>query len=89
MENNEVAYSSIGSSMNLNINLDSLPVCSKCGKGVLLPLSDETKDFGNLIHKGWVCSFCQYNIMLRYGKIASQTEIVQIDPEDSRKTNEL
>ena len=64
-------YSMPAASVTLNINLSELPLCPKCKVGVLLPLPDETK-MGNVLLKGWCCSSCFHNVMLKAGQLESQ-----------------
>ena len=44
----------------------------KCGKGVLLPLSDYGRDGAPITYKAWVCSNpeCGFNIRIDNGEIS-------------------
>jgi hypothetical protein len=46
--------------------------CIKCGKGVLLPLSDYGRDGAPITYKAWVCSNpeCGFNIRIDNGEIS-------------------
>lgn len=59
---------------NININLDNFPKCPMCEKGLMLPLTDETKDKGNVMIKLWACnnSKCNHNVGLQSGKLIKQ-----------------
>jgi hypothetical protein len=54
--------------MALSISLTSLPKCSKCDTGVLLPIEDAQQG-GSTYLKAWVCSNpdCGWNVMQRSG----------------------
>jgi hypothetical protein len=47
------------------------PQCQKCGKGILLPLSDYGRDGAPIRYKAWVCSSpdCGFNIRIDNGEI--------------------
>lgn len=70
-EEQPYGYSMPAANVTLNINLTELPQCPECEKGVLLPLPDETK-MGNVLLKGWCCSHCYHNVMLKAGELVSQ-----------------
>lgn len=62
--------------VNLNINLDKLPLCPKCQQGEMLPFWDftyatETKE-ATLFPKGWACNFCGHNMFLVKGNLVEQ-----------------
>ncbi len=48
------------------------PVCLKCEKGCLLPLSDYGRDGAPIMYKAWVCSHpdCGFNIRIDNGEIS-------------------
>ena len=48
------------------------PVCLKCGKGVLLPLSDYGRDGASIMYKAWVCSNpeCGFSIRIDNGEVS-------------------
>ena len=48
------------------------PECHKCGKGVLLPLSDYGREGASIMYKAWICSnpACGYNIRIDNGEIS-------------------
>jgi hypothetical protein len=48
------------------------PNCMKCGKGVLLPLSDYGRDGAPITYKAWVCSDpeCGFNLRIDNGEIS-------------------
>lgn len=56
-------------SVVINVNLDKLPKCTKCEKGELLPLYDTTHTTETIFVKGWVCSNCEYNLVLKSGDL--------------------
>jgi hypothetical protein len=49
-----------------------LPVCRKCGKGVLLPLSDYGRDGAPITFKAWACSNpdCGFNLRIDNGELS-------------------
>jgi hypothetical protein len=49
----------------------AFPVCQKCGKGVLVPLSDFGSQGAPIHYKAWVCTNpdCGYNLKIRNGDI--------------------
>ena len=59
-------------SANININIDDFPKCPMCDKGLMLPLTDETKEKGNVMIKLWACNNCTHNIGLQMGKLVKQ-----------------
>ena len=73
MPDDQAYVTTPAANVTLNINLTELPQCPECGKGVLLPLPDETK-MGNVLLKGWCCSnpSCWHNVMLKAGELISQ-----------------
>lgn len=58
---------------------DQFPGCLKCGKGLLLPMSDYGRDGAPIRYKAWVCSNpdCGYNIRIDNGEITFGREIGQ------------
>ncbi len=48
------------------------PVCLKCDKGHLLPLSDYGRDGATIKYKAWVCSNpdCGFSIRIDNGEIS-------------------
>lgn len=54
--------------MALSLSLSSLPTCTKCDKGLLLPLEDAQQG-GATYLKAWVCSNpdCKWNVIQRSG----------------------
>jgi hypothetical protein len=48
------------------------PPCLKCGKGILLPLSDYGRDGAPIQYKAWVCNNpdCGFNIRIDNGEIS-------------------
>ena len=48
------------------------PVCLKCNKGVLLPLSDYGRDGATIRYKAWACSNpeCGFNLRIDNGEIS-------------------
>jgi len=48
------------------------PSCLKCGRGVLLPLSDYGRDGATIQWKAWVCSSpdCGFNLRIDNGEIS-------------------
>lgn len=55
------------------------PDCLKCGKGVLLPLSDAGPEGAALRYKAWVCSQpgCGFNIRIDDGEISFGRSVSQ------------
>jgi hypothetical protein len=52
--------------------LDKFPECLKCGKGVLIPLSDYGRDGSEIRYKAWVCSNfeCGFSIRIDNGEVS-------------------
>lgn len=48
------------------------PNCLKCGKGVLIPLSDYGRDGAPIRYKAWACTNpdCGFNIRIDNGEIS-------------------
>jgi hypothetical protein len=48
------------------------PTCLKCGKGVLIPLSDYGRDGAPIRYKAWACTNpeCGFNIRIDNGEIS-------------------
>ncbi|MBC7185651.1 MAG: hypothetical protein QHJ34_05350 [bacterium] len=51
---------------------NAFPACQKCGKGVLLPLSDYGREGASIMYKAWICSNpeCGFNIRIDNGEIS-------------------
>jgi hypothetical protein len=49
-----------------------LPPCRKCGKGVLLPLSDYGRDGAAITFKAWACCNpeCGFNLRIDNGELS-------------------
>jgi hypothetical protein len=52
--------------------MDKYPDCLKCGKGVLLPLSDYGRDGSEIRYKAWVCTNpdCGFSIRIDNGEVS-------------------
>lgn len=50
---------------------ESFPKCQKCGKGVLIPLSDFSNNSVAIKYKAWACTDkeCRFFIVLRGGDV--------------------
>jgi hypothetical protein len=48
------------------------PVCRKCERGVLVPLSDYGRDGAPITYKAWVCTSpdCGFNLRIDNGEIS-------------------
>lgn len=48
------------------------PLCLKCGKGTLLPLSDYGRNGATIKYKAWVCSNpdCGFSLRIDNGEIS-------------------
>jgi hypothetical protein len=48
------------------------PECQKCGRGVLVPLSDYGRDGASIRYKAWVCTRpdCGFSIRIDNGEIS-------------------
>ena len=48
------------------------PQCQKCGKGILLPLSDYGRDGAPIRYKAWVCTNpdCGFHLRIDNGEIS-------------------
>ena len=48
-----------------------LPVCQKCSRDILLPLSDYGRDGAPITFKAWVCSNpeCGFNVRIDNGEL--------------------
>jgi len=55
------------------------PPCHKCGKGLLVPLSDYGRDGAPITYKAWVCTSpeCGFNIRIDNGEISFGRSISQ------------
>ncbi len=55
------------------------PRCLKCEAGLLLPLSDYSRDGASIRYKAWVCSRpeCGFNIRIDNGEISIGRQIGQ------------
>lgn len=51
---------------------NAFPACQKCGRGVLLPLSDYGREGASIMYKAWICSNpeCGFNIRIDNGEIS-------------------
>ena len=49
-----------------------LPICRKCDRGTLLPLSDYGRDGAPITYKAWACSNpeCGFNIRIDNGELS-------------------
>ncbi|MCD6163393.1 MAG: hypothetical protein J7K40_13415 [candidate division Zixibacteria bacterium] len=52
--------------------MDRYPDCLKCGKGVLIPLSDYGRDGSEIRYKAWVCTNheCGFSIRIDNGEVS-------------------
>lgn len=52
--------------------MDNFPKCLKCGKGMMLPLSDYGRDGATIKYKAWVCSHpdCGHTLRIDNGEIS-------------------
>lgn len=52
--------------------MDNFPECLKCGKGVLIPLSDYGRDGSEIRYKAWVCTNyeCAFSIRIDNGEVS-------------------
>ena len=57
--------------MDITIHLDNFPTCPSCAKGIMLPLTDTTKE-GVPFTKMWACTKCFHNIGLKSGSLVKQ-----------------
>jgi hypothetical protein len=48
------------------------PICRKCERGVLVPLSDYGRDGAPITYKAWVCTSpdCGFNLRIDNGEIS-------------------
>jgi hypothetical protein len=55
----------------------TFPVCHKCSKGVLVPLSDYGRDGAAIHYKAWVCTNpdCGFNIRIDNGELSIGKEL--------------
>jgi len=53
------------------------PQCLKCGKGVLVPLSDYGRDGASIMYKAWVCTNpeCGFHLRIDNGDVSFGTRI--------------
>ena len=51
---------------------NGFPQCLRCGKGVLVPLSDYGREGATIRYKAWVCTNpeCGFNIRIDNGEIS-------------------
>lgn len=51
---------------------ENFPACLKCGKGVLLPLSDYGREGATIMYKAWVCSNpeCAFTVRIDNGDVS-------------------
>ena len=54
------------------------PVCRKCGKGVLVPLSDYGSNGATIKYKSWICTNpdCHFNLRIDNGVIKVDGKII-------------
>ncbi len=54
------------------MDVNEWPICQKCTKGLLLPLSDYGRDGAAITYKAWVCinPDCGFNIRIDNGEIS-------------------
>lgn len=52
--------------------MGKFPECLKCGKGVLVPLSDYGRDGSEIRYKAWVCTNheCGFSIRVDNGEVS-------------------
>lgn len=52
--------------------MEEYPQCLKCGKGVLVPLSDYGREGATIRFKAWVCTNpeCGFNLRIDNGEIS-------------------
>jgi len=52
--------------------MGKFPECLKCGKGVLVPLSDYGRDGSEIRYKAWVCTSheCGFSIRVDNGEVS-------------------
>jgi hypothetical protein len=52
--------------------MDKYPECLKCGKGVLVPLSDYGREGSEIRYKAWVCTNheCGFSIRIDNGEVS-------------------
>ncbi len=52
--------------------MEKFPECLKCGKGVLIPLSDYGRDGSEIRFKAWVCTNheCGFSIRIDNGEVS-------------------
>ncbi len=55
------------------------PLCLKCEKGLLLPLSDYGRDGAAIHYKAWVCNSpdCGFNLRIDNGEISMGKNIAE------------
>ncbi len=48
------------------------PKCMKCGKGVMVPLSDYGREGASIRYKAWVCTNpeCGFNLRIDNGEVS-------------------
>ena len=56
----------------MGMDTREFPGCLKCGKGVLVPLSDYGRDGAPITYKAWVCTSaeCGFNLRIDNGEIS-------------------
>ena len=64
----------------------TLPLCVKCEKGVLLPLSDFGRDGAEIRFKAWVCSNpeCTYQARIDNGRVQAGMDVQQPREKEER-----
>jgi len=61
------------------ITINNFPKCSKCDKGIMLPVEDVNQN-GNVSYlKGWVCNDCGNNILFKQG------DLVKLNIKDNKE----
>ncbi len=57
----------------------SFPECQKCGKGVLIPMSDYSQEGASIRYKAWVCTNpeCGFNIRIDNGVVSFGRSVQQ------------
>ena len=53
------------------MEMQTWPICRKCGKGDLVPLSDYGTEGASILYKAWMCTnpACGYNIKIHKGNL--------------------
>ncbi len=55
------------------------PKCQKCGKGILIPLSDYGREGATIRYKAWVCinPDCGFNLRIDNGEVSRGEPIAE------------